>query len=206
MSNNKQLVQYLVESGAIKSKKVKEAFLKVDRGYFVPERWQAYAYEDYPLEIAQGQTISQPTTVAFMLELLEVEEGDKILDIGAGSGWVSCLLAFLSGRNGEVDAFEINKSIGDFGREAVLKAGFENVNYTIGNAAKFWNKKKKYNKIYSGAAFEEIPLKLKESLLNEGVLVSPSQDNCIRKIIRKKSSFAEEVYPGFVFVPFLEDS
>jgi protein-L-isoaspartate(D-aspartate) O-methyltransferase len=204
MRSNQELVAFLVNSGAIKTKKLKEAFLAADRINFVPEILREYAYEDQPLPIAQGQTISQPSTVAFMLELLDVKEGDEVLDIGAGSGWVSCLLGFLVGIKGKVEAFEINEEVGRFGKKAVSESGFENVEYTIGDAADFWKSGKFYNKIYSGAAFETIPENLKKNLRTEGVLVAPTRDGCIRRIAKEEKGFKEDCYSGFVFVPFKE--
>lgn len=178
--------------------------MEVDRGGFVPDAWRAHAYEDRPLPIAEGQTISQPSTVAFMLGLLGVEKGDKILDIGAGSGWAACLMGYLAGEEGAVHACEINQKVGHFGKKAVENSGLGNVDYRIGNAADLW-KENCYDKIYSGAAFREIPRDLEESLNKSGALVAPTQSNDIRRISKKDGKFEEKVYPGFVFVPFLEE-
>lgn len=89
------LVRHLRHSAVLKSPQIIEAFLKIDRKDFVPGKWQSEAYEDYPLPTLLGQTISQPWTVAFMLELLQPQAGQKILDIGFGSGWTTALLAYI---------------------------------------------------------------------------------------------------------------
>ena len=104
-----ELVKNLKSSGVLKSPKIIEAFLKVDRKDFVPKDMKASAYLDQALSIGHSQTISQPYTVAFMLELLEPKEGDpstslrasKIMDIGYGSGWASALLAHIVGERGK---------------------------------------------------------------------------------------------------------
>ncbi|PIQ74764.1 MAG: protein-L-isoaspartate O-methyltransferase [Candidatus Portnoybacteria bacterium CG11_big_fil_rev_8_21_14_0_20_44_10] len=92
MSNN-SLVDHLISSGYLKTPEIIGAFKKIDRVDFVPDNLKSEAYEDAPLPIGHGQTISQPATVAFMLELLEPRAGDKILDIGFGSGWTTALMA-----------------------------------------------------------------------------------------------------------------
>jgi protein-L-isoaspartate(D-aspartate) O-methyltransferase len=139
-----------------------------------------------------------------MLELLEIQEGDYILDIGAGSGWVSCLMSFIAGKRGAVIAYEANPSVGMFGKNAVHFYCRHNVTYIIGKAQNYWNKFDKFDKIHSGAAFEEIPKSLQKRLKTNGILVAPTQKNDIQKITRRRRGFEKTAYPGFVFVPFRE--
>lgn len=201
--SNEELTDHLEEQGLL-NEKLKKVFLKINRADFAPENLKNYAYEDNALPIGQGQTISQPTTVAFMLELLDVKTGNKILDIGAGSGWVSALLADLSGQSGRVYAFEINKTVGKFGRENIKKSVIKNVNYFIEDASKRWEEFAPYDRIYAGAGFDEIPEELKNLLKPGGILMAPTQDGNIRRIIKKEDGFSEEIFPGFVFVPFIK--
>lgn len=99
------LITELRHDGYLKSPRLIEAFLKIDRKDFVPKELWAEAYGNYPLPIGEGQTISQPLTVAFMLELLEPRPGEKILEVGAGSGWQAALLAYaVSGVKGQVSS------------------------------------------------------------------------------------------------------
>src|SRR3989338_1113331 len=92
---NEELVKKLVDEGYLRSLRVINAFKQVDRQNFVPEDLRDEAYVNAPLPIGFGQTISQPLTVAFRLELLQPQPGDKVLDVGAGSGWQAALLAHI---------------------------------------------------------------------------------------------------------------
>jgi protein-L-isoaspartate(D-aspartate) O-methyltransferase len=204
--SNQELVGYLKHEGLLNGK-LEEAFLEMDRRNFIPKNLKKYAYWDSALPLFEGQTISQPTTVAFMLSLLDVKKGNKILDVGAGSGWVSALLAYLVGEGGCVYAFEINKAVGLFGLNNLKKLNLKNVRYFIEDASRGWREFAPYNRIYSGAGFKKIPGGLRDLLAIEGVLVAPTQDGNIRKIKRiNKNKFKEEIFPGFVFVPFIKNN
>ena len=108
MDSKEELVAHLERNtGVLKTPVLKAAFKVVDRKDFVAGDYAIEAYEDYPLPIGYGQTISQPTTVAFMCELLGPKRGDKILDLGSGSGWTTALLAHVVGPEGSVVGVEI---------------------------------------------------------------------------------------------------
>ncbi len=98
-----ELIKNLKRSGVLESPYVAAAFRAIERGDFVPREYQREAHGNYPLPIGQGQTISQPFTVAFLLDLLDPRPGEKILDIGAGSGWQSALLAYVVSRSDQSD-------------------------------------------------------------------------------------------------------
>ncbi len=202
-----QLVNYLQQKGLLDDPGLKQAFLSVDRGDFVKEEFNDQAYFDQPLPIAENQTISQPTTVAFLLNLLDVQKGQRVLDIGAGSGWTSCLLSFLVGDKGRVDAFEINRQVGEVGLKNVKNFNAENINYRIADLSQKIDELPAYDRILSGAAFEKVPDKLLGKLKINGILVIPTQENDIKKITRLAGGdFKQEIFPGFVFVPFVEKS
>ena len=105
-NNNSELVRHLIEEGYLKTERIIGAFSAIDRADFVLEEYKSEVYGDYPLPISYGQTISQPATVAFMLELLQPEAGDKVMDAGSGSGWQTAILASIVGEKGSVYAVE----------------------------------------------------------------------------------------------------
>src|SRR4030042_111787 len=127
MQSNEELVDYLVGAGVLKSLNIIRAFAKIDRKDFVTSGCEGFAYDDSPCSIGYGQTISQPTTVAFMMEQLKPEEGDKVLDIGSGSGWTAAILASIVGEEGRVFAFEIIPILKRFGESNVKKYKFNNI-------------------------------------------------------------------------------
>src|SRR3989338_1613072 len=100
------LVQELISDGYLRSPQIIRAFQHVKRQDFLPEELVDEASVNYPLPIGHGQTISQPLTVAFMFELLDPAEGQKIMDIGSGSGWTTALLAEIVGPSGKIFAIE----------------------------------------------------------------------------------------------------
>lgn len=200
---NSRLVQYLINREVLRSPQIIEAFTDVDRAFFVPTRFLSEAYMDYPLPIGEGQTISQPSTVAIMLELLEAHEGDIVLEIGGGSGWVTALLSRVVGPEGFVYSYEINKNIANFGRKNLSRFTFHNYTYEIGDVKKYWNDKAPYNRIISGAAMENDEIdELTELLTSNGVLVIPTKDRDIIKIVKDSNgNISSRRYSGFVFVP-----
>jgi len=199
------LVKHLEKKGLLKTPVIREALLAVDRKNFVAPGEEEYAYADSALLLADGQTISQPSTVVFMLELLNVQKGNAILDVGAGSGWVSCLMGHLTGESGKIYAYEVNQTVGALGYASVVANGCKNVEYLVADASKEWQKYAPYDRIYSGAAFDRIPEDLKRLLAVGGILVAPTQDGYINKITRKRDTEYEvEEFYGFLFVPFVK--
>jgi len=111
--------------------KVCEAMLRVPRHRFVPEYEQKAAYMDRPLDIGHGQTISAPHMVAIMCELLELSEGQKVLEIGAGSGYNAAVMGELIGKNGHVYTVERIEALANFARENLRKTGYKNVTVVV---------------------------------------------------------------------------
>lgn len=202
----KQLIENLIRKEILKTPKIIDAFYKVDRMDFVLEESRYETYSDRPLSIGFGQTISQPLTVAFMLELLQPQVGEKILDIGSGSAWQSCLLADIVGRNGKVFAIERIVEIYEFGKENSKRYNFKNLRFILGDGSRGYEKEAPYDKIIvAAAAFEKIPIELKKQLVNAGRLVIPV-NNSIWLIIKKKNNrYTAKEFPGFAFVPLIEN-
>src|SRR3989338_9901988 len=124
MANLESLIIRLKITRALRSSRSEDAFRAVPRANFVPQELRDQAYEDYPLPIGFGATISQPTTVAFMLEKLDVRLGQKVLDIGSGSGWTTALLAHLVGPKGRVTGLEIVPELVTLGQRNLAKYYF----------------------------------------------------------------------------------
>ena len=202
----KQLIENLERKGILKTPRIIDAFRKVDRMDFVLEESRHEAYSDKPLLIGYGQTISQPLVVAFMLELLQPQFGEKVLDIGFGSAWQSCLLANIIGKNGKVFAIERIAEIYEFGKENSKKYNFQNVKFILGDGSRGYKKEAPYDKIIvAAAAFDKIPIEFKRQLITLGRLVIPV-DNSIWLIVKKEDNeYIAKEFPGFVFVPLVKN-
>lgn len=196
-----ELIKHLVAVGALKTPRIVEAFTKVDRKDFVRPGETSEAYEDYPLGIGFDSTISQPYTVAFMLELLQPEPGEMILDVGSGSGWATALLAQIVGEMGQVYGVEIIPELADFGRENLkrypdLRAAIFNAEGKIGLA-----EAAPFDRILVSAAAEELPSELTNQLKLDGCLIIPILGSIWRISKGENSELIHEEFPGFNFVP-----
>lgn len=169
MRDNDALVNYLVEKGSIETEKVERAFRNVDRKDFVPEKFTGKAYEDRPLPLDTGSTISAPSMVAVATELLEVQETDKVLEIGSGSGYQAAILAELSD---EVVGIEILKQLVDKSRENIDR---ENVDIRAGNGFEAVGKEEFFDKIIYSCAVKDFDDGVKH-LTEEGVIVGPVEE------------------------------
>ena len=202
----KNLIKELISSGYLKTSRLVEAFEKIDRKDFVPEEIKSEAYVNSALLIGHGQTISQPLTVAFMLELLQPEEGNKIMEVGSGSGWQTALLASTVGNKGKVLAVELIPELCAFGKRNVSKYDFIKkgiVKFFCFNAAKGLLEEAPFDRIISAASAEETPKEWKEQLKIGGRLVLPIK-NAVHLLIKKgENNFEEQIFPGFAFVPFV---
>lgn len=202
----KQLIRNLIERGCLKDLDVIDAFAAVDRADFVPEKMREYAYEDRALSIGYGQTISQPCVVAFMLELLKPQQGEKILDVGFGSGWQTALLAHIVGENGLIVAIEIVPELFNFGRNNCRKYGFKNIEFILGDAHIVRKKNGFFDKIVVAASTQgEIPNTLKRQLKVGGLMIIPVRNSIFLINKKEEDDFQQEEFPGFVFVPFVKN-
>ena len=195
------LVQSLLLSGVLKSPSLIYAFKSIDRIDFVPQELRSMAYDDRPLPIGSSQTISQPYTVAFMLELLQPGSDDRIMDLGSGSGWTTALLASVCEH---VDAVERQVNLLEFSKKNLSKYFFKNID--LHRAQKSLGLKgKSFDKILVSCAADEIPQSLVEQLTPEGVMVIPIQHSIMKVTKTTRGTLKTEEYPGFVFVPLIED-
>ncbi len=205
------LSKKLKSKGYLKDKRLEDAFSAIDRADFVLEKYSEDAYSDRPLPIGEEQTISQPAVVVFMLELLDVREGDRVMDIGCGSGWTTALLAFLVGTKGKVVAIERIKSLFNMAKNNVSKYNDlqKRVIFSHENASMGYVKEAPYERILVSAALdspEEIPQSWIEQIETGGVIVFPA-GNSIYKAIKKDDGDLEmEKYLGFNFVDYVKNN
>ena len=157
------------ESGAL-DPQVLQAMRAVPREAFVPEEVRAQAYADRPLPIGYGQTISQPFIVALMTDLLELEPGDRVLEVGTGSGYQAAVLSPLAE---EVRTIEIVPELGERASRALAEQGFANVETRIGDGYYGWPEGAPYDAIVVTAAAGQIPPPLVEQLRPGGRMVIP---------------------------------
>jgi protein-L-isoaspartate(D-aspartate) O-methyltransferase len=196
------LIESMKRNGALRSPRIERAFRRIDRRHFVPPRFEGEIYGDYPLPIGEEQTISQPSTVAFMLELLDAREGDQVLDIGSGSGWTTALLGELVGSKGSVLGLERQEALVEKGRKNITPFHFahvriERADETLGRPGE------QFDRILVSASAPEIPQKLFAQLKPGGVLVIPVQNSIYRFTKLSETEIRQEEYPGFAFVPLI---
>lgn len=165
-----EMVDTQIRKRGIKNSRVLEALRSVPRHLFVPSGEIESAYDDHPLPIGHRQTISQPYIVALMTEVLELEPGDKVLEIGTGSGYQAAVLAELVDT---VFTIEIVEPLGRAAGERLRELGYTNVNVRIGDGYKGWIEEAPFDAIIATAAPETIPLPLMDQLAEGGRLVIP---------------------------------
>ncbi len=196
MKSNEEMVEYLISIGALKTQRIIEAFLNINRLDFVKPEYAKEAYENYPLPIGYGQTISQPYTVAFMLELLQPKSSDDILDVGCGSGWTTALLAYIADK-GSVMGVEIVEQLVEFGKNNLKKYNFKNAKIVHGD--KLLSKDQHFDKILVSAAAKEMPNELIDAMKKNARMIVPVNSSIF--LVEKKDNelFFDEHY-GFSFV------
>ena len=202
-----KLVEKLIKQKYLKTPEIISAFRKIKRIDFLPEELKQFAELNGPLPIGYEQTISQPLTVAIMLELLQPKKGDNILDIGAGSGWTTALLSEIVGKSGKVYGIELIRELKEFGEKNTENYNFVKkgiVKFIYGDGSKGLPEKAPFDKILVSASADKISSELKEQLKINGRLVIPVK-NSVFLIIKKSDRFEEEEFPGFSFVPLIKE-
>lgn len=201
------LIEQLIAEGWLKTPRIIEAFLKIKRVDFLPENLKHLAELNEALPIGSGQTISQPLVVAFMLELLEPKEGEKILDIGFGSGWTTALLAEIVGEKGKVVAIEILPEIFEFGKKNIEKYNFiekQRVKIILGNGKEGCKQEAPFDKILVSACAKRVFPAWKEQLKVGGKIVVPMENSIFLFEKKSETDFESKEFFGFAFVPFIE--
>lgn len=197
------MVRQQIAARGIKDQRVLEAMLHVPRHLFVPEEMRDRAYEDSPLPIGDGQTISQPYMVAWMSELLEVKECDRILEIGTGSGYQAAILCELGG---EIFSIEKYADLARAAEERLRSLGYHNLHIRIGDGTLGWPEEAPFDDIIVTAGSPSVPQPLLEQLAEGGRLVipvGPSGMQMLQKIRREGKEFQTSEEGTCVFVPLV---
>lgn len=184
---------------------VKKAFEIVDRGDFVLPEYKNRASVDAPLPIGHGQTISQPTTVRTMLEWLRAKKGDKVLDLGSGSGWTTALLSKIVGNRGKVYAVELVPELKKFGEKNCKKAGIENAIFFLANKKFGLKKYSPYDRILVSASAKSVPDELVDQLKAGGKMVIPVGSSIFEVTKDDKDIVKTKEHYGFAFVPLIDN-
>lgn len=207
MPNKESLIQSLVAERYLKTPEIIDAMRAIDRADFVPKEMQNYSHANYPLSIGEGQTISQPLTVAFLLELLEPKPGEKILDVGAGSGWTTALLAYLVGEKGKILGVERTPELCEFGKKNLAKYFSESrAKIICADGTLGLSKEAPFDKLLAGAAASrEIPLSWRDQLKVGGRIVAPADESVWLFVKKSETEFDEKEFHGFTFVPLIKN-
>ena len=203
MMSMQTLIGEMMLSDILKNPGIIDAFRRVDRKYFVPEAFTAYTYVDAPLSIGNGQTISQPSTVAFMLEHLEVQDGNTVLDIGSGSGWTTALLCHIVGEEGSVIGLERVDTLVEQGKKNLSRLNLHSHCHIQKAGEKLGLPGKKFDRILVSASAEQIPEELFSQLNIGGILVIPVGRSIFKFTKISEYEVEKEEFYGFVFVPLI---
>jgi len=204
IENNENLISHLKDNkGLLRTRELEDAFRTIDRADFVAEDYKEESYEDYPLPIGFGQTLSQPTTVAFMLELLDLKQRDKVLDVGSGSGWTTALIAETVKPQGKVWGVEIIPELVEFGRKNLAKHKLLNAEIVQAGKQMGLSGYAPYDKILVSASAEDLPDELIGQLKEGGIMVIPIKNTLYKLEKLAGGKIKETAFPGFVFVPLI---
>jgi protein-L-isoaspartate(D-aspartate) O-methyltransferase len=199
-ADKKALLIYWHNTGIITDDKILAAFEKIPRENFILEKYRAEAYLDEPLPIGYGQTISQPTTVAIMTSALQPEKGQKILEIGSGSGYQAAILSELTGLKGKIYTLERIKELANFAKKNLRD--YKNVSVLHADGTKGYEKAKPYDRIVVAAAASELPMAIFKQLKENGLMVIPIEDHLFR-ITKVKGKSVMDDLGLFAFVPLV---
>ena len=202
MLSKEELITFWIDQFIIKDEQIIEVFRKVDRAYFLPRELKSQAYRDQPLPIAKGQTISQPTTVVTMIQELDIEPGNKVLEVGTGSGYQAALLAELVGRTGKVYTTEIHKELADAAKKQLKK--WKNITVEHHDGSLGLPHYAPFDRVIISAACPLLPPSVVNQLKEGGVIVAPVGSRYEQEVVRgvKKDNRVVTTSLGrFIFVP-----
>ncbi|OGM05004.1 protein-L-isoaspartate O-methyltransferase [Candidatus Woesebacteria bacterium RIFCSPHIGHO2_01_FULL_39_32] len=208
MKDEREQMVYTIKSKyGLGSSDVLSVMLQIPREKFVPKRYRDMVYHDGPVSIGYGQTMSQPYTVAYMTDLLELTGKEKVLEIGTGSGYQAAVLSRLAKG---VYTVEIIRQLADGAKKTLKKLGFRNVYVRKGSGEYGWRKNAPYDAIIVTAGLgDKVPEELFDQLKKGGVLVAPlgrGHDKTMTRFEKNKNGeIIREKFGIFHFVPFVEE-
>lgn len=198
-----RMVERQIRKRGLRSHRVLAAMEKIPRHRFVPENSCDHAYEDSPLSIGRGQTISQPYMVALMTECAALEPEDRVLEVGTGSGYQTAILAELAR---EVYSIERIPELAEKAEGLLSRLGYENVSIRVGDGSEGWSEKAPFDAIIVAAGAPEIPDPLVEQLGAGGRLVIPigsAHHQTLCTVKKERDEIRKEEGTGCVFVPLI---
>lgn len=198
----KDMVKYQIKARGIRDKRVLDAMEKVPRHLFVPEESKSDAYEDYPLPIGDGQTISQPYIVAIMTELAQLKGDEKVLEIGTGSGYQAAILSLLCE---EVYSIEIVENLAKSADQRLKELNYNNVHVKFGDGYLGWTEAQPFDAIIITCAPPYLPDSLVAQLKEGGRIVAPMGEEYATQILtvfeKKDGKLIKHEYEPVRFVP-----
>ena len=199
----KMIEEDLIHRG-IRDSRLLKAFEQVPREKFVSDHLKRFAYDDSPLTIGEGQTISQPYIVALMLQIAGIKHYDKVLEIGTGSGYQTALLAELAEEVYTVERIEL---LSKKAKRALDESGYKNICFSVGDGTLGWTTEDiKFNKIIVSAGSPEVPKALLNQLTDGGKLVVPTGNKTMQELLlirREGEKYFQSSHGGCMFVPLI---
>jgi len=195
------MVSEQIEARGVKDAATLAAMRRVPRWEFVPPDYRGCAFEDNPLPIGEGQTISQPYIVAYMTAALGLDADDRVLEIGTGSGYQAAILSLLAA---EVYTIEIVEPLGRQAEATLARLGYDNVHVRIGDGYRGWPEAAPFDAIIVTCAPDHVPQPLLDQLKEGGRLVIPvgsKYPQVLKRYTRHGDEFTEEVLEPVLFVP-----
>lgn len=201
--NRRTMIDCHLRGRDIHDARVLDAMDQVPRELFIPEKYAGNAYDDNPLPIGMGQTISQPYIVALMTQCLELAGTEHVLEVGTGSGYQTALLAALSERVYTIERFN---ELSEQAQAVLAKLDYCNIDFAIGDGSCGWPETKQFDRIIVTAAVPDIPEPLKDLLTEGGLIVAPVGGQWTQELVvarKHKGRLAEKTVCGCRFVKLI---
>lgn len=196
------MIETIQKKYGLYSPEVFEAMRQVPREMFVPNEYREEAYEDNPIPIGYGQTISQPFTVAFMADLLKLDKNKRVLEVGTGSGYHTAVMALMAKH---VYSIEIIEELALDAERRLIQLEFNNVSIKVGQGEEGWSEFAPYDAIVAAAEIKNgAPPKLLDQLKINGIFVAPINGE-LTQIIKQKNENITKTFGAFRFVPFVRN-